>query len=231
MQCRSPRAAGTCLQWSTCCWVHATAAVPASACALVHACTAFLTLLWSPTLFRRAQRSAPASWRTNTGAMHTQTTFFALLSQTVYIAVLLLQGPEIRTGFLENEQPVLLEAGHELTVTTDYSIKVGRVFQCSWSVVCGTILGGRQHDRSSPLITASRWALGMHFGTCAAVCQLSTASAAATARTSAHTSCMPPVPSGTDLTSPLLHWSLPRGATRTLFCVKCMPAQCLRSNE
>lgn len=35
------------------------------------------------------------------------------------------QGPEIRTGFLENEQPVLLEAGHELTITTDYGIKVG----------------------------------------------------------------------------------------------------------
>lgn len=33
------------------------------------------------------------------------------------------QGPEIRTGFLENEKPVLLEAGQELTITTDYSIK------------------------------------------------------------------------------------------------------------
>lgn len=33
------------------------------------------------------------------------------------------KGPEIRTGFLENEQPVLLEAGQELTITTDYSAK------------------------------------------------------------------------------------------------------------
>ena len=35
----------------------------------------------------------------------------------------LLQGPEIRTGFLENEQPVKLEQGQELTITTDYSTK------------------------------------------------------------------------------------------------------------
>lgn len=33
------------------------------------------------------------------------------------------KGPEIRTGFLENEQPVLLEAGVELTITTDYAAK------------------------------------------------------------------------------------------------------------
>lgn len=33
------------------------------------------------------------------------------------------KGPEIRTGFLENGQPVVLEVGQELTITTDYSIK------------------------------------------------------------------------------------------------------------
>ena len=33
------------------------------------------------------------------------------------------QGPEIRTGFLENEQPVLLEQGQEVTITTDYAAK------------------------------------------------------------------------------------------------------------
>ena len=30
------------------------------------------------------------------------------------------KGPEIRTGFLENEQPIQLTAGEEVTVTTDY---------------------------------------------------------------------------------------------------------------
>lgn len=33
------------------------------------------------------------------------------------------KGPEIRTGFLENEQPVTLSAGDELSITTDYAIK------------------------------------------------------------------------------------------------------------
>ncbi len=33
------------------------------------------------------------------------------------------QGPEIRTGFLENEQPVLLEQGQEVAITTDYDVK------------------------------------------------------------------------------------------------------------
>lgn len=156
----------------------------------VHTQTTFFALYHklctSPLFFsRRAQRSAPASWRTNTGAMHTQTTFFALLSQPVY-AVLLLQGPEIRTGFLENEQPVLLEAGHELTVTTDYSIKVGRC--CfSWDVL---------------------W-FGFLLSTAVAA-----AAAAMARRTSCHTSCRPPLPSGTDLTSPptpLLLCSVPQG--------------------
>lgn len=32
-----------------------------------------------------------------------------------------LQGPEIRTGFLVDEKPVVLEAGAELTITTDYT--------------------------------------------------------------------------------------------------------------
>lgn len=43
--------------------------------------------------------------------------------ESVCAVARLAQGPEIRTGFLENEKPVLLEAGHELTITTDYSIK------------------------------------------------------------------------------------------------------------
>eukprot|EP00884_Botryococcus_braunii_P001900 jgi/Botrbrau1/11710/Bobra.0195s0039.1 len=33
------------------------------------------------------------------------------------------KGPEIRTGFLENEQPVKLVTGNEVTITTDYTIK------------------------------------------------------------------------------------------------------------
>lgn len=34
-----------------------------------------------------------------------------------------MQGPEIRTGFLENGNPVLLEQGQEVTITTDYTAK------------------------------------------------------------------------------------------------------------
>ena len=33
------------------------------------------------------------------------------------------KGPEIRTGFLENGEAVMLESGQELTITTDYGIK------------------------------------------------------------------------------------------------------------
>jgi len=33
------------------------------------------------------------------------------------------QGPEIRTGFLENEQPIKLTTGKEITITTDYKKK------------------------------------------------------------------------------------------------------------
>ena len=33
------------------------------------------------------------------------------------------QGPEIRTGFLENETPIKLVAGEEVTITTDYACK------------------------------------------------------------------------------------------------------------
>ncbi len=35
----------------------------------------------------------------------------------------ILQGPEIRTGFLENEQPVKLTTGKVVTITTDYEQK------------------------------------------------------------------------------------------------------------
>ena len=33
------------------------------------------------------------------------------------------QGPEIRTGFLKDGKPIQLKEGHEITVTTDYGIK------------------------------------------------------------------------------------------------------------
>ena len=33
------------------------------------------------------------------------------------------KGPEIRTGFLENEEPITLTAGDEVTITTDYDAK------------------------------------------------------------------------------------------------------------
>ena len=33
------------------------------------------------------------------------------------------KGPEIRTGFLENEEPIRLTAGDEVTITTDYETK------------------------------------------------------------------------------------------------------------
>lgn len=35
----------------------------------------------------------------------------------------MLQGPEIRTGFLKDAKPVQLKQGHEITISTDYSIK------------------------------------------------------------------------------------------------------------
>lgn len=42
----------------------------------------------------------------------------------VYCAVLLdTKGPEIRTGMLENGEPVFLEKGSEITLTTDYAVK------------------------------------------------------------------------------------------------------------
>jgi len=37
--------------------------------------------------------------------------------------LLLLQGPEIRTGFLKDGKPIKLTKGQEITVTTDYDIK------------------------------------------------------------------------------------------------------------
>lgn len=36
---------------------------------------------------------------------------------------MLLQGPEIRTGFLKDAKPIQLKEGEEITITTDYSIK------------------------------------------------------------------------------------------------------------
>jgi len=35
----------------------------------------------------------------------------------------LLQGPEIRTGFLKDGKPIQLKQGQEITISTDYSIK------------------------------------------------------------------------------------------------------------
>lgn len=48
----------------------------------------------------------------------------AMKKSRIMCAVMLdTKGPEIRTGFLENEKPITLEAGQELTITTDYTIK------------------------------------------------------------------------------------------------------------
>ena len=41
----------------------------------------------------------------------------------VFDCALFLQGPEIRTGFLKDEEAVQLKEGQEITVTTDYDIK------------------------------------------------------------------------------------------------------------
>ena len=48
----------------------------------------------------------------------------AMLNTGQMCAVMLdTKGPEIRTGFLKNAEPVKLEAGKEVTLTTDYSFK------------------------------------------------------------------------------------------------------------
>ncbi|KAI3425976.1 hypothetical protein D9Q98_007944 [Chlorella vulgaris] len=48
----------------------------------------------------------------------------AMRETRIMCAVMLdTKGPEIRTGFLENEQPVVLQAGAELTISTDYALK------------------------------------------------------------------------------------------------------------
>ena len=39
------------------------------------------------------------------------------------VSELFVQGPEIRTGFLENAKPIQLTAGKEVTLTTDYDKK------------------------------------------------------------------------------------------------------------
>ena len=39
------------------------------------------------------------------------------------IKALSMQGPEIRTGFLEDAKPIQLTAGKEVTLTTDYEKK------------------------------------------------------------------------------------------------------------
>ncbi|CAA3014852.1 pyruvate kinase, cytosolic isozyme [Olea europaea subsp. europaea] len=42
----------------------------------------------------------------------------------IHCAVMLdTKGPEIRTGFLKGGKPVQLKQGHEITISTDYSIK------------------------------------------------------------------------------------------------------------
>ncbi|XP_076939178.1 pyruvate kinase, cytosolic isozyme-like [Bidens hawaiensis] len=48
----------------------------------------------------------------------------AMHNTQILCAVMLdTKGPEIRTGFLENEKPVQLKEGHEITISTDYTIK------------------------------------------------------------------------------------------------------------
>lgn len=43
---------------------------------------------------------------------------FSAISCTIFV-----QGPEIRTGFLQDGKPIKLTQGQEITITTDYSIK------------------------------------------------------------------------------------------------------------
>ena len=39
------------------------------------------------------------------------------------IPIYMLQGPEIRTGFLKDGKPIRLQKGQEITISTDYGIK------------------------------------------------------------------------------------------------------------
>ena len=60
--------------------------------------------------------------------LHTQETLdtlrIACKNTRIMCAVMLdTKGPEIRTGFLENEEPIRLTAGDEVTITTDYETK------------------------------------------------------------------------------------------------------------
>ena len=44
--------------------------------------------------------------------------------QPAHSCLMLVQGPEIRTGFLKTpDQPIKLTAGKEISVTTDYDVK------------------------------------------------------------------------------------------------------------
>ncbi|KAM0001722.1 putative pyruvate kinase [Helianthus debilis subsp. tardiflorus] len=48
----------------------------------------------------------------------------AMQNTQILCAVMLdTKGPEIRTGFLKNEKPIQLKEGHEITISTDYTIK------------------------------------------------------------------------------------------------------------
>lgn len=49
--------------------------------------------------------------------MHITRRYWSLAESTA------VQGPEIRTGFLENAKPIQLTAGKEVTLTTDYEKK------------------------------------------------------------------------------------------------------------
>lgn len=48
----------------------------------------------------------------------------AMANTGIMCAVMLdTKGPEIRTGFLENGDPIQLTEGNEITITTDYTVK------------------------------------------------------------------------------------------------------------
>lgn len=71
---------------------------------------------------------------------------------TAQVAILLdTKGPEIRTGFLKDHQPVKLVKGSEVVISTDYEVR-GRLWQRASAVAA------RALTSASRLIPARRWA-------------------------------------------------------------------------
>lgn len=46
-----------------------------------------------------------------------------MIDDAVLIKLEILQGPEIRTGFLKDGKPIQLKQGQEILISTDYSLK------------------------------------------------------------------------------------------------------------